>query len=404
MASGTMKYAILLLLVTCALGQDLLFKRVYYSETVQDYSGLWFPDSLTYLGGFRYPSSDSFYFSAGVISFNNVSGNSLFILGRAHYGEIVCEISIPELVIGDVSAMNFATQIQYFYDPSNGLIDSELPDANGAQLAGMYIIDAASDTMLWTGFEFYDAAADAPYSHGFKPTLDLASNDAVGMFYIGNANEGYLNSGYKGGWILEMPGTYQSAYGKRFACGQGMTTIISRTSAGPSMFAFDTDFSAGDTTESLALVYYTGGNPIANLGSQNNLCNLTTNISGAFWIGNSVVFLGSHGTGPYCYGTGATCGDPIYSGSGAHAYPYRYQYWAYDARDFQDVIDDNINPWEVLPYSYGEFDKFTIYPTQRNFSGVSYDAANSILYVGQSKADTLAASSKSVIHAFEVAQ
>ena len=44
------------------------------------------------------------------------------------------------------------------------------------------------------------------------------------------------------------------------------------------------------------------------------------------------------------------CYDPTTSDKGSHAYPYRYQVWAYDLNDFAAVKAGTKQPWEVVPY------------------------------------------------------
>ena len=47
---------------------------------------------------------------------------------------------------------------------------------------------------------------------------------------------------------------------------------------------------------------------------------------------------------------GAYCYDPTNSYKGPHAYPYRYQIWAYDLNDFAAVKAGTKQPWDVVPY------------------------------------------------------
>ncbi len=68
----------------------------------------------------------------------------------------------------------------------------------------------------------------------------------------------------------------------------------------------------------------------------------------------SVLFFGTKGLGPYCYGTGGTngeCFDPERTGKGDHAYPYANFVWAYDVNDLVAAKNGQKNPWDVLPYT-----------------------------------------------------
>jgi hypothetical protein len=96
--------------------------------------------------------------------------------------------------------------------------------------------------------------------------------------------------------------------------------------------------------------------------TQNEYYNLATEIRGlAFVPGTrSVLFIGRHGIGEYCYGTGGVegdCYDPVDSSKGTHAYPYVHQIWAYDANDLLQVKNGERECWDVLPYAIWQLDE-----------------------------------------------
>ena len=68
----------------------------------------------------------------------------------------------------------------------------------------------------------------------------------------------------------------------------------------------------------------------------------------------------------YCY-------DPTNSDKGQHAYPYRYQMWAYDLNELAEVRAGRRDPWSVKPYGVWPFELPIAEPGVR-IGGVAYDA------------------------------
>ena len=119
----------------------------------------------------------------------------------------------------------------------------------------------------------------------------------------------------------------------------------------------------------------------------------------------TVLYFGRNGLGAYCYGTGTAdpsrwsapsrpmaapyCYDPTNSYKAPHAYPYRYQVWAYDLNDFAAVKAGTKQPWDVVPYGVWPLDLPTPESSVR-LGGVGYDAQRQLLYVSQLRADPMA--------------
>jgi hypothetical protein len=130
-----------------------------------------------------------------------------------------------------------------------------------------------------------------------------------------------------------------------------------------------------------------------------DIFNQTTNPGGCFIPKGyrSLLCLGSHGYGNYCYGVGTTenpppgntCYDEVWTSSGPKAYPYRYQIWAIDLQELAEVKAGTRSPNDVHPYDQWEL-VFPIVPAanhQLKVNGVAYDSANNRLYVGQYRID-----------------
>ena len=149
-------------------------------------------------------------------------------------------------------------------------------------------------------------------------------------------------------------------------------------------------------------------------GSNSNF-GASTTITGVTVVAGTrtVLFVGSNGLGPYCYGDGTAdkaaadasggtlCYDPANSSKGQHTYPYRYQIWAYDLNDFAAVKAGSKQPWEVVPYGVWPL----TFPTPERTTltgGVGYDPQTQTLYVSQLHADQIGYGLFPVIHAFRL--
>ena len=84
----------------------------------------------------------------------------------------------------------------------------------------------------------------------------------------------------------------------------------------------------------------------------------------------TVLYVGRNGLGTNCYGDGTAdkslhgkkaldgtmfCYDPTTNSKGSHAYPYRYQMWAYDLGDLASVKAGKKKPWQIVPYAVWPF-------------------------------------------------
>ena len=142
----------------------------------------------------------------------------------------------------------------------------------------------------------------------------------------------------------------------------------------------------------------------------------TTQVNGLALIRGTrtALFVGRNGNGPFCYGDGTNdqalaksrtatgetlCYDPTTSDKGQHAYPYRYQFWAYDLNELAEVRAGRRDPWEVKPYGVWPFDLPTPEPSVR-IGGVAYDPAGRRLFISQLQADRDGYAHRPLIHVF----
>ncbi len=365
---------------------------------------------ISYAGGFRVPaqSTNGQTFARGgqVMAFNP-GGSSLFI---SNPGGRVAEVSIPAPTISsDVNAMAFARYLQSFSDPTEGQ-----KAAIGADMLGGLIV--VGNRLCGTAYVYYDAdpALQMKVSH-YCRSLNLSTSSFSGWSTVAHSG----GSGFVSGWMSHVPSEWQSRLGGPMLTGQCCIPIVSRTSWGPAAFAFDSAAIGQSTVGASPLVYYTGQHPtLGSWSSNNDTYGQSTEVGGLVIVAGTrtALYFGRNGTGPACYGSGtadralvgtiapdgaAYCYDPTSPYKGVHAYPYRYQIWAYDLNDFADVKAGIKQPWEVVPYGVWPFS----FPTQEArviMGGVGYDAATQTIYVAQSYADTDGAELRPIIHALRV--
>ena len=365
---------------------------------------------FSYLGGFRLPragTGDTFAFGGTVMAYNPAR-NSLFVNS---YAGKVAEVDIPTpFSTTDPAQMPFAKYLQNFYDPTEGHFH-ELATSDAA-LAGLVV---HGDRLYGTGSVYYDALNTQSVSH-FSHSTNLAQSSFIGMSQVWETGK----TGYVAGYLANIPGEWQGILGGTALTGQCCIPIVTRTSFGPAAFAWDPP-SIGRYTAIPAtpLLYYTKDHPtLGPWEGSNERYGGAAKMGGAAVIAGTrtALFIGRNGLGPFCYGNGVSdpalagqmaangainCYDPTASDKGTHAYPYRYQMWAYDLADFAAVKAGTKQPWEVVPYAVWPFELPT--PVEQiRIGGVAYDAQRQILYIAQYQADQDGYAYRPIIHALKI--
>ncbi len=355
--------------------------------------------NLEYLGAFRLPrggdsATESFSFGGNVLAYDPADGG-LFASTRGSY---VAKVRIPTPIKSpNIESLPFATFMETFHDPLEGGL-SALPQSgiHGLLVDGGKLYGAASI--------YYDASNSARVSH-FSRSTNLTTPSATPLKALWQADR----SGYVGGWLATVPSEWQSLLGGSIVSGSCCVPIVSRTSFGPSAFAWH----PADFTQSLIpatpLLYYPSDHPnLGPWGSANAIYGGTTVIGGMVIPANtrSLLYFGANGTGSFCYGiggaSGGECFDPLSSAKGQHAYPYNYQVWAYDLLDLAKAKSKQITPWDIKPYATWQITFPNSFMSLNGIGGVAYDQAHQIIYLSQVEADTDGYSSRALIHAYKV--
>lgn len=366
---------------------------------------------LHYLGAFRLPATeangDSFASGGGPLAFNP-DRHSLFVGARSGR---VAEVSVPApSITADIAALPFATYLQPFADPADGRI-AEIA-ADGANLSGLLVF---GQRLYGTGLIYYDANNTQTVSHFSRP-LTLSERGAGPVQQVGTRGR----TGFVAGYMALVPPEWQSRLGGPAITGQCCVPIVSRTSWGPAAFAWDpADLARRAPVTATPLVYYDSEHQtLGPWNGSNPTYGGTIQMGGLALIDRTrtALFVGRNGTGPFCYGEGTAdqalanrtapdgekyCYDPAYSVKGQHAYPYRYQMWAYDLADWASVRAGAKEPWEVKPYGVWPFELPFPEPGTR-IGGVAYDPATRRLFVSQFEADRDGYSYRALVHVFEV--
>jgi hypothetical protein len=366
---------------------------------------------IVYVGGFRLPAEEvdgaSFSFGGSPLA-HNPATNSLFVGAR---GSSIAEVTIPVPVNSNrVADLPFARFLQPFRDPTEGRLRDVAND--GAYISGLLVHDGR---LYGSGVIFYDANNVQELSH-FSRSLELADASVKGMYRVGDKGKAGLVAGY----MAAVPPEWQTALGGPAVTGQCCIPIVTRTSWGPSAFAWQpAELGTAPTARVSPLVYYTGEHPTLGLWEgSNETYGAATGMGGVVIPPGTrtMLFVGRNGVGPFCYGDGTAdqsranqpsasgerlCYDPTSSDKGQHAYPYRYQFWAYDLNDLAAVKAGKKAPWDVRPYGVWPFDVPTPEPSKR-IGGVGFDAARRLLYVAQMSADQDGYAYRPIIHVFRI--
>ncbi|QFR38967.1 hypothetical protein A9Q91_01905 [Candidatus Gracilibacteria bacterium 28_42_T64] len=367
---------------------------------------------LAHIGDFEYVGGFTFGSTSGVSDLSYTSGkfavnpasNSVFIASHTNQ-DALGEFSIPALSLdSDYNNLNNATQIQDFDYVRNRVLNPEAHD----ELGGMAVI---GNSLLFHSYTYYDAGGtNVGTTSVVKNLSDLKNSVIDGIFPL--AGRAHLIS-----WASLIPTEWQTLLGGDYISGSSSSIPInSRSSMGPSAFAFQSDdlLNATDTNVTIPttkLLDFGLSNVLAktpsgwaeygdwDLYNANGDNDLWTEDSGAeygFIIPGTRTYAtigmsGMHesGGGYKITQSGATeaCGGPC-----AYDPLDMYNYiWLWDVNDFLDVKNGLKQSYEVKPYQYGKFNtpfEYRLNGTRKNLiAGGSYDDVSNTLYLNLNRAD-----------------
>ncbi|MBY0496291.1 MAG: hypothetical protein K2Y23_18950 [Cyanobacteria bacterium] len=366
-------------------------------------------DALIYQGAFRVPdqsSEEGFSYGGQTLAYNPVA-NTLFL--NALNGT-VAEVSIPAPVKAALAEqVPVATIVQPLRDPTDGHL-RDIAES-GVVLDGLLVHDGR---LYGAGVIAYDASNSQRVSH-FGRSLDLTRREVTRIHQVGETGK----AGFVAGYMATVPPEWRAALGGAAVTGQCCLSIISRTSYGPGLFAWNpADLGNRDPVPAAPLLYYPQQH--ATLGpweGANEVFGGTTEVAGVAIIDRAVLFAGRNGMGPFCYGQGTGdarvaseprtdgekfCYDPTSNDKGQHAFPYRLQFWAYDINDLAAVRAGRRDPWEVKPYAVWPFELPAIGDPYPRIGAVAYDASRRRLFLTQLFGDKDGYARRPIVHVFTV--
>lgn len=380
-------------------------------DGVEEAPGLMAIEDLEFVGAFRVSpgtfGESSMNFAEGPLAVHP-DGESVFLVGHAHH-QAIAEFAIPELVNSTVvTELNRAEEpLQEFARVLNRVENPQRIDRTG----GMAFLEDGEGgyDLLIHAWEYYDAPADNTHT-----TLMLRDPDDL----AGSVVEGYYSlegRAHTNGWVAALPQYWQEALGATHMTGSsGGYPIHSRASIGPTFFTFEpADFMVAPGEEpipTVALMDFSLSTPLhGDMSNDEGTNDMWTHLSRAtmgFVVPGTRTYLtigksGGHQSG-VCYkctpeGATSDCGGYC-ARNVEDNYPF---YWAFDLDDLLEVKAGNLEPHEVRPYAYGEFE---IPFESRSIGGGAFDAATGRLYLTAEKADRDAGqySNPPVIMVFEV--
>jgi len=351
--------------------------------------------NLVIAGGFRVPDENvngvGFDYGGLVMAWNP-SGPSLFLSSNTS----VAEITIPAPAMRALLDLPRASFRRPFVDLL-GAHRGGIGPAAADRLGGLLV---HAGRLIGSAYVYYDADNSQERSH----FAYIATLSDPGSFSGWSRVWQSKRSGFVAGPMAEVPAEWQAKLGGTAVTGLCCVPIVSRTSFGPSAFAFNPAQVGQPDVTATPLLYYTSDH--ATLGQwsgSNPTYGATTQIGGMVIVPGtrSLLYFGSNGTGPYCYGPStnepgragtmppeggeAYCYDPASPHKGPHAYPYNTQVWAYDLNDLAAAKAGRKRPWDVVPYGVWPL-TLPLTPDAVGLSAVSIDPAGDI-YVAQYKGE-----------------
>lgn len=328
---------------------------------------------LAHLGSFTVPKignsdADGYPYGGGALGFNPAR-NSLFIAGFNVAGK-VGEISIPAYGQRAVSLQNPV-------DPFGGKLASINPGSGNQKSVGGTLVDG--ETLVLSAYDTYDGTGSQVVSH-FRRPLNLGSAPSTVM---GPYRVGPLGAGFYSGYMAEVPAAWRDRFRGRALTGNACISIISRSSYGPSVAAFDPSVAAQTAVELVG--YPDAHQTLGPWNKANQYFGGSDVVKGVVMPAGftSVLFFGRHGT-TFCYGGGTECGDPTNDYKGSHGYPYRAVCWAYDADDLASVAAGTKAPWDIKPYAMFDVPNVT---SQATLVGAAHDPATGRIFVSEYMGD-----------------
>lgn len=382
------------------------------------------PEDFVYLGSFKAPFGQ---YGPGKIAYNPTGDSgrgSLFLAGGGSDSFSVGEIGIPALVVvrsrGELPTLNTATVLQPPADiygriplkaaswPAGSV--NRYDNGNYAVFGGLFY---DGGKLYFNAYTYYDGEGNETATTGIiNNPASLASSTVSGMFRAQGA-------AHASGWIAAIPAAWQPRLGGTHLMGHdNQITIVSRASAGPSLFAVSlaafAGIANGATVATRAWLDYTlehsiWGNEMANVGGGNRVWTLKTESGIGFIVPGTRTYalLGTAGgfhpnPGNPWQGTPEPAFQPPiagtivykradslgYNSGGPAVWDAQDRHYMYAFYDIEELLAA-AHPYDPRPYANGvfpaPFNRYGGYTVPGQWpdaiAGGAWDAARGLLYL-----------------------
>jgi hypothetical protein len=354
-------------------------------------------DDFVYRGAFRLPDDDfgvsNLNYSEGPIAYD-AQAHSLFIVGHAHH-QAVAEFAVPAL-----SQATTLAELPMASAPSQSFVTllDRTPDGNPQDLdriGGMAVFeDQGQRRLLVNAYEYFDAPGDNTLTTLVVEEAKALEGSSVAGFFRFRGGAGHTS-----GWLSPIPLVWQGLLGGTHITGQSSgIPIISRTSVGPSAFAFSMDqfqtvASIPDPVPTTTLLDFSLDEPLAsdlsNDSLQNTLWTHLSRVVYGFIVPGSRTYVTLGYSGGHSSGVCYKCVQDDGNLCGGYCAPdpndYAQYYWLWDVNDLAGVAAGTLQASSIRPYAHGVFQ--TPFATHELGGGV-FDPDSGLLYLTINKADT----------------
>ncbi len=347
---------------------------------------------IVYLGAFALPSTgvsggEFNYGGRGISPYLDPSSgkHTLFVEGsNSNNRNLVAQVEIPQTFSKSqtYADLPMANVLQAFKNIAPGATSVDPNDANGINFFGglVYTGKFYISNAQWYGTE---QSWTTNLSFGYKDSTNLAAGDFHGFFQINAGTQARAIAGHP----MLIPEEWQALLGGPVLVGNCCLSLIGSISAGPSATVVDLSHLGSAPITGTTVLNYpidatNGDHALCDRANgqcqfpdpeahQSSVYNLTSRLGG--WAfpagGRTLLVMTTLGTGRYCYGCwtnspgldGTDCdpngtpycvdyADNQSSNKGPHAWPYRYQWLAYDVNDLVAVKNGTKRPDQPYPY------------------------------------------------------
>lgn len=353
--------------------------------------------NIVYQGAFRLPANtfgeSELNYSEGPLEYNPTR-HSLFIVGHSHH-QAIAEFAIPSLVNStQLEALPMVSAPLQEFSTVLGRVSGGNPQELNRIGGIKYLSGPAGPQLVVNAYEYYDAPGDNSHTTLVVRNAENIASSAVEGFFR------FPAAAHASGWLSPVPQPWRDILGGDYLTGNSSgIPIISRTSVGPSAFAFTGSSLAGsdpvpDPIPTNTLLDFSLENPLhEDLSNDSGANTLWTHLSRAVYgviipgtrtyltIGHS----GGHESG-VCYKCTQTNGNTCGGYCARDAGDYYHYYWLWDVNDLVAVRNGTMMPHAVRPYVYG------VFPTpfgSKEIGGGSFDPGSGLLYLTLQRADSL---------------